>query len=110
MRRGQACWFGEDWRGAPIALLLRPFEIGFPYPAHLGLREAGAAAKPLPRCALGVGRIATVDQQLEAQRALAGVAQGESGRERQIDAGRIAADREPPRIDAEARPLACGEA
>ena len=87
MRRRQARRVGEDWRRAPVAVLLRPFEIGLPDPAHLGLRQARAASEALPRCALGVGRVATVDQQLKAKGAVAGVTQGEGGRKRQVGAG-----------------------
>src|SRR5438105_4888125 len=38
MRRRQAREIGEDRHRAPVAALLRPFEIGLPYPTHLGLR------------------------------------------------------------------------
>ena len=39
---------GERRGGAPVVPLLRPYEIGLPDPAHLRLREAGAAAEALP--------------------------------------------------------------
>src|SRR5258708_21687477 len=98
MRRRQACKVGEQRRSAPVALLLRAFEIGFPDPAHLRLRQTSAAAKALPRVALGVGRVDPVDQQLKPERALTGIAQREIVREREVAAGGIASDRKPRRI------------
>src|SRR5271156_3144945 len=85
------------------------FEIDLPDPAHLGLRQTGAAPETLPGWAFGVGREAAIDQQHETERGLAGIAQRDSRRQRQIGPGRIAADGEPLRIDAEAIALASRE-
>ena len=73
------------------------------------MRQPRALTETLPRRAFRVGREAAVDQQHEAQHALAGIARGESGRKSEIGAGGIAADREPRRIDAEAGSFARGE-
>ena len=48
MRHGQAGEIGKDRCRAPVGLLVRPFEIGLPDPAHLGLRQPGALTEALP--------------------------------------------------------------
>jgi hypothetical protein len=63
----------------------------------------------LPRCAFGIGRVNAVNQQHEAERSLARIAQGESGRERKVGAGRITSYGDPGRVD-QAGALARGEA
>src|SRR5438105_9588412 len=106
MCRRDAFWIGCDRGGAPILLLLRAFEIGFPDPAHVRLVQSGAWDKTPPRGALAVGRIDAVDQELEFERPLAGIAQRERRGKGEIGAGRVAADREPRRVDAEPSPFA----
>src|ERR1700730_16191814 len=109
MRRRQAGEIGEDRRGAPVALRVRPFEIGFPDPALLRLRQPGTLTETLPRWAFRIGREAAVDQQHKAEGALADIARGECGWKSELGPGGVAADREPGRIDAEAGALARGE-